>query len=212
MESHSNDFGRVWRFLGEFSLLHWFCSAVAGLATTFVAIPLMPAEWIDPQRYAAIGLVFLVPVVVLLLAIQIGQWSVRRMNRPIVDIRGYASHTEATVRVTLHGASARVWLECQIVDNSGPYRWSRTPFTPTWFYEGDAVIVRDQREGTDARLENGKAASVMLSKRDKGGSPWVRQPTVPGEDGGKPHAYVPLQIVAPDTEAWVTYRIRAVSS
>lgn len=211
-EPDSSDFGRVMRFLSDLSLLHWLGSSVAGLAAIVVAFPLVPTEWPEVQRNAAIGLLFLVPFVGLLIAIKLGRWCMRWMNRPTVEIQGYASSIEATARVTLHGAPAKVWLECRILDNSGPYKWNRTPFTPTWFYEGDAKMIRSQFDGTDAWLEDGKAASVMLSKIDANRVPWVRQPGGLAEDGGKPHAYVSIPIVTPDTEARVSYGIRAVAS
>ena len=201
---------KLWRFLGYLSLLQWLVSGVASLAVTFVAVPMMPPGWSQAQRYAAIGLCALLPMVSYLWAVRVWCWHVQRRNRPTVAIHGYGGSLDATVRVTLYGNAAKIWLECRILDNTGPHRWNRAPFTPQWFYEGDAKIVRSQYEGTDAWLEDGKAASIKLAKLDNKGKPWVRQPGAPARDAGQPHAYLPIEIV--NDEATVSYEIRAIAN
>lgn len=210
-------------FIGDYSLKTIVVALFFGSYGLFQVARRMPTDWQTPQGYALLGMGFFGPIALVLFIVSGYRWCVRMNNRPTVLISGHAGWFEAGIRVSLTGSDAKVWLECQIVDNSGGYRNNPMPFTPAWTYEGDATIVRDQAHGTDAHLSDGKGASVTLGRVSTAATPpqpfpFFRQAMLPGADNAQPHAYLPLLIPAGDRwepqadHCHVVYRVRAVAT
>lgn len=217
-------------FIGDYSLRTIMFALFLGSSGLFQVARKMPPDWQTPEGYALLAMGFFGPVAAWLFIVSGYRWCRYQNNRPTLTIRGHSGWFDAGIRVTLAGMDSKVWLEVTIVENSGGYRFASLPFTPTWTYEGDAQIVRDQTHGTDAHLSNGKGASVLLAKVsypqqrtsegefEKATLAVFRLPMMPGADHAQPFSYLPLlapsggKWVYAQDESWVTYRVRAVST